>query len=202
MTRERRFIETIRLVDGVPQLLPYHEQRIVRTLAEGGQRPPFVLSELVESIVADCTQGLEGVYKLRFEYDASAVYVPSCVPYKPREVRCLIPCPIDSLGAYRHKWADRSGLAVPSEVQAQLDADPTAELIFTYEGRLTDTRYSNIVLQDAEGHWLTPDTPLLRGVMRQSLLDSGRIREVPLNSEDLAHCQAFRLINAMLPFEI
>lgn len=202
MTRERRFIETIRLVDGVPQLLLYHEQRIVRTLAEGGQRPPFVLSALVDAIIEDCGQSLEGVYKLRFEYDASAVYVPSCVPYKPREVRRLIPCPIDSLGAYRHKWADRSGLAVPSEVQAQLDADPTAEVVFTYEGRLTDTRYSNIALLNHEGSWLTPDTPLLRGVMRQSLLDSGRIREAPLNSEDLAHCQAFRLINAMLPLEI
>lgn len=196
----RRFIETIRVVDGELQLWAYHRERIERTLGVVAQAwLRRYEPEIVRFLASRQEISRVGLHKLRFEYDDSAIYLISLVPYSPRRVERLIPAAISDIDCYRYKWADRSSLEVPSELRAELGQDPTAELVFTYQGLLTDTRYSNIVLDMGEGRLLTPELPLLCGVMRQYLLDEGRIQTEKLGLEELCRAQAFYLINALMP---
>ncbi len=51
-----------------------------------------------------------------------------------------------------------------------------------------------------EDGWVTPDTPLLPGTMRASLLDSGTISVSRITLDDLNKFQTIRLINAMNNF--
>lgn len=193
-----RLIESIRVAGGRAELLEYHRERIERSLHAFGYKPTFDLAALADEAIYKA-KAYEGVYKLRFEYNGQSVNTPTLTPYTPRVVERLIPCPIDDVACYTHKWADRSALEAPKPYSSLLDAEPTSELIYTYEGLLTDTRYSNIILDMGDGRWLTPEQPLLRGVMRQYLLDNGLIHTAELRVSDLDMCQRFRLINAMLP---
>lgn len=193
-----RFIESIRVDGGRAELLEYHRERVERSLRAFGCKPSFGLNTLVDEAIQHAN-AYEGVYKLRFEYSGQGADMPSLTAYTPREVHRLIPCPIEDINCYAYKWADRSALLAPEPYRSLLDAEPTCELIYTYEGLLTDTRYSNIILDMGDGRWLTPERPLLRGVMRQYLLDSGLIHTAELRASDLQACKSFRLINAMLP---
>lgn len=66
------------------------------------------------------------------------------------------------------------------------------------KGLLTDTSYSNITLFDGS-RWVTPRQPLLRGTMRQSLLDDGVLAEQDIKAEDWNSFRQVSLINAMMP---
>lgn len=195
-----QFIESIRLLDGKPQLLNYHKERVERSLREHSARPFFCLDEYVHRLIEEFEGDLQGVYKLRFEYNLSQVYNPSIRKYEVKRINKLYPYPIESLDCYRYKYSDRSILE-----HYILDKRVTPEggqevlPIFCHQGLLTDTPYSNIVLDMGDGVWLTPLTPLLNGVMRQHLLNEGLIREARLTEQDLEHCYRFRLINALLP---
>lgn len=196
----RRFIETIRVLNGELQLWAYHRERIERTLGVAAQAWLRRYEPEIRHFLASYQdKPLLGVYKLRFEYDDRAIYLISLEPYSPRRVERLIPTPISDIDCYRYKWADRSCLEAPSELRAELEQDPSAELIFTHQGLLTDTRYTNIVLDMGEGRLLTPERPLLSGVMRQHLLDEGRIQTAKLGLEELGEARAFYLINALMP---
>ena len=47
------------------------------------------------------------------------------------------------------------------------------EILIIKDGHITDTSISNIVFRLPDGWWLTPFTPLLKGIMRTYLLESG-----------------------------
>ena len=57
------------------------------------------------------------------------------------------------------------------------------------------------MFRTAGGSWVTPDTPLLRGTMRQYLLEEGEISEKMIGAEDLAAYTGARMINCMMDLE-
>ncbi|MFW5535892.1 MAG: aminotransferase class IV [Prevotella sp.] len=46
--------------------------------------------------------------------------------------------------------------------------------------------------------WVTPAHPLLKGTMRQSLIDKGLLKEKDIMAEDFPKYLEVRLINAMM----
>lgn len=188
------------MLDGELQLWAYHRERIERTLGVAAQAWLRRYEPEIRHFLASYQdKPLLGVYKLRFEYDDRAIYLISLEPYSLRRVERLIPTPISDIDCYRYKWADRSCLEAPLELRAELEQDPSAELVFTHHGLLTDTRYSNIVLDMGEGRLLTPERPLLSGVMRQYLLDEQIVREASLTVNDLVLAHSLYLVNALMP---
>ena len=179
------------MVDGAIKLLPYHQTRLERTLAHccPGTRS-FSLSE----VLADRPTS-PGVVKIRVVYGAEGVTEVGYAPYAVRHIRRLQLVADDTID-YTYKSTDRSHL-----VALALQKDEADEVIIVKNGLLTDTSYSNIALYDGSG-WFTPRLPLLRGTMRQYLLDQGRLREADIRPEDLAGFQKVALINAMMPLGV
>ncbi len=183
----KEFIETIKVKDGRFYNLPLHRERMERTARRFFGRIPEL--ELSLSLVPEELR--TGLVKCRVVYDASIREI-SFAPYTFRPVRSLALVTADRI-AYDYKSADRSALAALMERRGNCD-----DVLIAKQGRITDTSYANVVLESSEGGLFTPDTCLLPGVKRESLLRTGRIREIPVAVEDLKGFVRIYLINALI----
>ena len=66
---------------------------------------------------------------------------------------------------------------------------------------VTDTSIANIAFFDGK-KWLTPKTPLLKGVTRTRLLDNSEIFEADIHFRELKKYKKVALLNAMIDFDI
>lgn len=182
-----QFIETIRETDGVPEALPFHQERMERTMRQ------FFPSTNVPNL-ADVLKPYpqaNGVCKCRVVYGAKGIETVERQPYTVRQVRTLRLICDDSI-SYEYKSADRTSLNRLAALRDGCD-----DVIIVRHGLLTDTSYSNIALSDGT-HWFTPRLPLLCGTMRQRLIEANLLTERDIRPEDLPHYQTLSLINAML----
>lgn len=186
-----QFIETIRLEDGQFGNLSYHQQRIevtVNALFPGRDK-----MDLQFILFAD-TFPKQGLYKCRITYDANG-HLIHYEPYTIRPVISLKRIVMNEL-SYRYKFADRNELKTVFAQRGQCD-----DILIIKNGLVTDTSYANIVFKNEEGQWITPSSYLLKGTMRQYLLDSGQIKEQQILSTDLSSFKKFKLINSMLRWD-
>jgi 4-amino-4-deoxychorismate lyase len=113
------------------------------------------------------------------------------VPHEERIVRSLKLVHDDDI-EYSFKYADRGALEALFEKRGNCD-----EILIIKNGYVTDTSISNIIFQNRDGHWITPDTPLLNGTMRMYLLESGLITQDTIRPGDLHTFEGAKMINCM-----
>ena len=181
-----RFIETIQLLNGELLNLEFHQERFERTRSEALalKRHPQ-LAELIQ-----VPPGLEqGILKCRVSYQKEIELI-EFEPYQAQKVRSLKMVYSDSID-YKFKYADRSELEALFQQRGDCD-----DILVVKNGKITDSYYANVVFWDGK-LWQTPDTPLLSGTMRASLLADGLIQECRITPEDLHRYQKIKLINAM-----
>jgi 4-amino-4-deoxychorismate lyase len=135
---------------------------------------------------------VQGLQKARVVYDENGITERSFAPYSIRKINSIAIVEGNDI-SYSWKSTDRSALMRLREKAPDYD-----EVIIIKNGCVTDTSYTNLCFFDGK-EWLTPDTPLLRGTMRQKLLDEGIIREARILKTDLHKFQSVSLINAMMP---
>lgn len=184
--QKHRLIECIRIQAGEACLLPYHQDRINRSLDYIGAKRHISLEEYVASLMEE--EQFDGeCYKLRFEYDSITTYAPTITLYTPQQLNTLTVVDILDCQMYSYKWAER-GL---------FEHYPKG--LFRYNELLTDTAFSNIAVEFESGEIVTPLNPLLKGVMREHLLDEGLIQAGHIDLNTLREGKQVHLINAMLP---
>lgn len=184
-----RLFETIKFCDGEPQNPGLHEKRLNTSRRRlFGSTIEISLTEHIR-VPDNCRSG---VYRCRVIYEASVISV-EFIPYQPATVHTLRVVYADNID-YGMKYLDRSCLT------SLIDRDVADDVLIVKNGFVTDTSYSNIVFTDGR-NWITPDTPLLRGTMREKLLSAGTIREERIMLEQLNRFTHFKLINAMLGFD-
>ncbi|MDU2113138.1 MAG: aminotransferase class IV [Prevotella bivia] len=179
-----QFLESIRLVDGVLQQLDLHQQRVNGTLATH-----YKTNILLSSIEIPAAYR-EGIYKCRIVYDEKIQEV-AFQPYtlKPRKcVKFVYANDID----YQYKYADRTLL---NKLWHKANTD---DIVIVKNGLLSDSAYANIILENDKGLF-TPARPLLKGTMRQSLLNKNAIQAKDISIEQLPNYQYLHFINAMQP---
>ncbi|MDD7335951.1 MAG: aminotransferase class IV family protein [Prevotella sp.] len=183
------FVETIRIEGGSPHNLPYHQARMERTMRHffPGAHVPLLKDELART---EWPQ--DGILKVHVEYSEQGILLVKAEGYHVRAIKKLRLIGCDDID-YTYKSADRRSLEQLARQKG--DAD---EIIIVKHGLLTDTSYSNIALYDGT-QWVTPRTPLLKGTMRQALLDEGLLTERDITPNDYMGYQKVSLINAMMP---
>lgn len=181
-----QFIETIRVLHGKLHNLDFHQERFERTRFEAlGLKLHPSLHEVIQ-----VPPGLEHVLlKCRLSYQKEIELI-EFEPYQPRKVRSLKLVYSDSID-YGFKYANRIDLLQLFHQRAECD-----DILIVKNNCITDSFYANAVFWDGQG-WFTPDTPLLQGTMRASLLRKGLIREQKICPEDLPGYKKLKLINAM-----
>ena len=183
------FVETIRVEDGMPRNLRYHQERMERTMSRFF---PYATVPSLESALDNHAWPSDKVMKVHVEYGGQGITLVRAEEYHIRTIRKLRLIACDEID-YAYKSADRRRLEQLAGMKG--DAD---EIIIVKNGLLTDTSYSNIALYDGT-EWATPRRPLLRGTMRQALLDSGVLTERDITPEDYNSYRLVSLINAMMP---
>jgi 4-amino-4-deoxychorismate lyase len=182
-------IESIKLLDGKFCNLFYHEQRMIRSL----NMLCGVDEELnLEDFLSGLSAPQEGLYKCRIVYDDVSKEV-EFVPYQSKEVNKLKLVEHDRIN-YEFKYQDRKTIDKLFELRKNCD-----DILIIKKGLVTDSSYSNIVFK-RDNEWFTPWSALLKGTMRQNLIDNNKIIEEEISIKDIALFEKFKLINAMLEF--
>jgi len=208
--------ETIRIQDGTPQHLHYHDLRLNHTRkALFGIDREITLAEHLTQLPP------KGLYRAKVIYNAEHVSV-HYYRYRPKSITTLylVEADID----YRYKYLDRTPFAKllsprtplptvrhtpppltphpsPFTLHYSLFTLHYSDTLFTQNGLLTDTAIANIALRE-DGIWYTPATPLLPGTTRARLLDSGRLQLRDIHRDTLGRYDGFALMNAMIGFSI
>ena len=185
-----RLIESIKLLDGRFSNLSYHEQRMTRSLKElfQGERQ-INLSSILENL----DYPKNGFYKCRILYDNNTRHI-EFIPYTLKPISSLKVVVCDTI-LYDHKYSDRNSIH-----QLMLQKKECDDILIVKNGLVTDSSYANIVFKNGVS-WYTPDQCLLKGTMRESLLDAGLIEVQPMKVTDIVKFKKFKLINAMLGFD-
>lgn len=180
------FIESIQILHGKLQNLVFHQERFERTREQALRLKKHpLLSEVIQ-----VPPGLEQEkMKCRVIYDKDIKLV-EYEPYQLLVVQSLKMVHSDSI-EYGLKFARRSELEELFHQREDCD-----DILVIKKGCVSDSFYANVVFWNGY-EWMTPDTPLLPGTMRASLLRKGLIRECRITPEDLQEYQKLKLINAM-----
>lgn len=202
------FVETICIVNGKAMNLHLHVQRLNRTRQHfwpgcedmDEHHVQQRLAQCLLQLSPDASPSLQSPrdawhhcrVKARVVYDKRGIIDCTAEPYTMRRVETLKMVAADDID-YSWKSTDRSALAHIRAMAPEAD-----EVIIVKHGCITDTSYTNLCFFDGTT-WLTPDTPLLPGTMRQHLLDIGIIHERRILATDIPHFQQVALINAMIP---
>jgi 4-amino-4-deoxychorismate lyase len=185
-----RLIESIKVLDGKFQNLFYHEQRMIRSMQDlFGIEQDINLEKLLSSL--DVPE--EGLYKCRVVYDDSTTDI-EFVPYPPRLIQTLKLIHHNRI-SYEFKFADRKAIDKLYGQRGECD-----DILIIKGDKVTDSSISNIVFRTGND-WLTPFHPLLKGTMRQKLIDENKIRPEKILESDIPSFQSFKLINSMMEFD-
>lgn len=150
-----------------------------------GVRPAFSLHDLA----AHAKVPPAGLFKCRVLY-AAAGYQVQFVPYQVQAIKSLLCLEANDLD-YAYKYADRTSL---DNLYARRGGSD--EVLIIRHGHVKDTTSGNVCFLQ-NGRWYTPESPLLRGVMRQVLLDRGQIFTRNIAATELGEYSHCKVISAM-----
>jgi len=185
-----RFIETIQLFHGELKNLEFHQERFEQTRSQalGMKRHPLLAD------VIRIPRGLDrGLFKCRVSYHREITLI-EFEPQQAHKIQSLKLVYSETID-YAYKYADRSELESLFQQREECD-----DILVVKNACITDSFYANVIFWDGKT-WVTPDTPLLPGTMRASLLKQGLIKESRIAPEDLGGYQKLKLINAMNDLE-
>ena len=195
-----RLFETIRIENGQPLHLRWHEERMrkpglmIRDPRAGNLEPGIGLRLLdsglwLKSIIKVPENMQTGIVKCNVIYGQEILEI-SFRPYIKRPVRSLKLVYADAID-YHLKYADRTALDALFALKGDCD-----DIIIVKDGLITDSSISNLVFYDGI-RWCTPEHPLLEGTCRARLIAGGQIEPVSIRPEDLNKYCGCKLINAM-----
>ena len=183
-------VETIKILDGVPQNLFWHQKRYNHSCKSiFGQSSNLRIEQII--YVPDAFKS--GTVKARVLYNRKD-YKVEFQNYTPVPVASLKLIMSDEID-YSFKFTDRNSIMAKFTDRGESD-----DILMVKKGIVTDTSIANIVFFDGE-KWFTPEFPLLHGTARQRLLSERRIFTKNIYTNDLSRYSHFRLINSMLEFD-
>lgn len=185
-----QFIESICCVDKQLRNLEFHQARFNRTRNDHfNEIEPILLHEMIK-FPNDITPEK---YKVRIVYDREIQSI-EFQPYHIQPIHSIKLFEIENKIDYSYKYLDRWFF------DDYLKEAQTDDLILVKSTYITDSLYANLVFFDGI-QWITPRTFLLKGTMREALLQSGQIIQKNIKMSDLSNFKSFKRVNAMMDLE-
>lgn len=188
----KQFIETLCIIDGLPQHLDWHQLRMDATLSHF--YPAHHHTWDLKSCIEVPSDLLAKKVRCTITYDAHLFYT-QCHAYEARKVEALTLVPIDPGYDYSYKYADRTELIQWFESRGNGD-----DILMTRNGWITDTSIANIAFGKG-GRWYTPAIPLLAGTTWKRLISTGILIPTPIHQKEIRNFESFKLFNALNAFE-
>lgn len=187
MHKHTLLLETIKIEAGHVHNLSYHQQRCDKSRFDlYGIKDSLNLKSIIHPPKT-------GLHRCRILYHTK-MHSIEYIPYQAKEIKTLQI--VNTQIKYTYKYANRDVL------NSLLNLHPEADdILIVNNGYIQDTSIANIAFYDGD-NWLTPTKPLLKGTMRQKLLDEGFLKSKPIKKEDLHLYTQVALMNAMIGFKI
>lgn len=190
MSNQLSFLETIKIINGIPQHLEFHNQRLNNTRQHFNLQSNII--DLTQFIVPPSTNG---IYKCRVIY-SNTIEDIQYSHYTDRQFKTFQTVIANEIN-YQFKYLNREALNKLSE-QVGKKAD---DILIIKNGFITDTSIANLAFYD-ENKWITPTTPLLQGTTRARLLKEKKIIAAAIRSKDIKKFSKMALMNALLGFYV
>jgi 4-amino-4-deoxychorismate lyase len=184
-----QFLETIKIINGIPQHLEFHNQRLNYTRQHFNLQSNII--DLKQFIIPPVNNG---VYKCRLIY-SDTIYDIQYSHYTNRQFKTFQPVIANDIN-YQFKYLNRQALN-----QLQAGAKGADDILIIKNGFITDTSIANVAFYDQD-KWITPTTPLLQGTTRARLLKQKKIIAAPITLEDINNFSKMALMNALLEFYV
>ena len=181
-----RFIESIKLKNGITYHLPYHQKRVEETFLSMFPKSNILI---LEKELQKISLPSVGLYKIRLEYDDTSCII-QILPYQTKIIKTIQIIHCDTI-SYPFKSTDRTIL---TELKNNSFAD---EIIIIKNGLVTDTSFSNLVFYK-ENQWITPNSFLLNGTCRRRLLSEKKIQQKSITQSDIKYFEKIGIINTMI----
>lgn len=180
-------LETLKVEDGKICNLAYHQKRSTQS------RQILFHSTDILDLSTFIHPPQEGLYRCRVLY-AKELHSIEYIQYTEKDIHVLkiVPSQIE----YKFKYANRD--ALNALLLSHQDAD---DIIIEKDGYLTDTTIANIAFYDGK-QWFTPSVPLLKGTMREKLLNENFLQTKDIKKGDLHLYSQVALMNAMIGFKV
>jgi 4-amino-4-deoxychorismate lyase len=180
---EIKYFETVKCDDFEVFNLDYHNKRIANTIGLN-----LNLQEYVYPVSSE-------LLRCKVIYDKDGIIDIQYFPYEKREIKTfkLI---YDNEVSYSKKYFDRNTLNELFEKRENSD-----EIIIIKNKIVTDTSIANIAIY-YENTWITSKNCLLRGTVRDRLIDDKFLIERDITTKMLKKASKIALMNAMIGFDI
>ena len=185
-----RLLESLKITASGIQNLEYHNRRCNRSRLDlFGVKEKLNLEEYIQIPHLKNTE----IVKCRVIYREEIIKI-EYISYQKKRINTLKVVCGDKVN-YQYKFEDRNCLNELYHLKGSCD-----DILIVKDGKLTDFSYGNIILFDGN-QWFTPRMPLLKGTMRELLIQTKRITERDISIDDLEQYKSFKLINALLGFD-
>ncbi|MGB0839613.1 MAG: aminotransferase class IV [Chitinophagales bacterium] len=181
-------IETIQIWNGQAKLMDLHQQRF-----EQAQRALFPQKKTIPHLVNYLNVPLEyqkGKVKCRVVYGDKVEQI-TYEQYHKKPIASL-QIVHDKDIDYHLKYENRQHLHQLWQQRGDCD-----DVLIVKNGFVTDSYYCNVVFDDGK-QLFTPNTPLLKGIQRQHLLQTNQITAIPITVNDIQRFKQVFLVNALL----
>ncbi len=183
------FSEVVKVLDGKYLDMSYHLARMDKTM-----HAFFNTSIHIELREEDIPKELQlGLTKCRILYSCDDIKI-EYERYNFKGIKTLKLVKDNAIN-YAYKYANRGRFDHLLDKKGECD-----DILIIKNGLITDTSFTNIVLENEDGLF-TPTSYLLEGTKRRALLETGRIKETIVKPEDLGNYSKLYLINAMITLE-
>jgi 4-amino-4-deoxychorismate lyase len=187
MLNQQLFLETIKIINGIPQNLEFHNQRLNYTRQHFNSQSNTI--DLKQFIVPPSTNG---IYKCRVIY-SNTIEDIQYSHYTERQFKTFQTVIANDIN-YQFKYLNRDALN-------KLQSQTTDDILIIKNGFITDTSIANVAFYD-DNKWITPTTPLLQGTTRARLLQQKKIIAAPIRLEEINKYSKMALMNALLGFYV
>ncbi len=183
----RQLLETIKIIDGIPQNIFYHNERMKESYKKIFDKKEYFDLNKIINVPSDFTRG---IVKCRIVYSTKIEKI-EFENYKIKKINSLKIVYSDDI-EYNLKYFDRTNLTNLLKKKKNCD-----DIIIVKDRLITDTSFSNLIFFDGKNYY-TPAKPLFYGIKRRALLEKKKIIEANITLGDLINFTAVHLINAML----
>lgn len=186
-----QFLETLRIENGTPFHLDWHQKRVDATMAHYHGDVSLAERTLhLAEVLSSCELPKDGIWRCRIIYDLNSASV-EFIPDGQAGFRSLrlIEVPMDF--DYKYKYADRSFLQDLCEMRNGAD-----DVLMLRNGWIADTTKANIAFR-AGDRWYTPSVPFLAGTTWKRLVSAGVLIPRPMHKNDIPRYEAFKTFNAL-----
>ncbi len=182
------FFETIKIENGVIQNLELHNSRLNRTILENFNI--FTNIDISKSI---------NIPSIKENFRCKVLYTKEIekVEFHPIVKRVFQSFKlIETDLKYIYKNTDRKKIDLLFKQKGSCN-----DIIMVKNGLLTDTSIANIAFFD-KSVWITPKTPIFRGIFREYLLKHKLILEKDVRIKEIENYTGFAIMNAIIGFHV